>query len=247
MALSKRIPGLAAQKSMHQAFFRLVGSASVAGGVLIAPSAAQAAFQPAINFTQAPNVVAADQIYNLGYHFTTEADRQLLGIGVYNTGAQKNHSVGIWDFSSAQSPQLVWSSSLLAAVPCSSDAYYCWRAVTAGPTLKRGVDYVASAVWDAQDSLPGQVDPADITYISGFQLNQPATSNLEVVLPDLLANQSNYPPIFDAFDFDKGLLAVNLSFETYTPSNVPAPLPLFGAAAAFGWSRKLRRRIGSTI
>ncbi len=27
---------------------------------------------------------------------------------------------------------------------------------------------------------------------------------------------------------------------------VPAPLPLFGAGAAFGWSRKLRRRIGAT-
>jgi hypothetical protein len=247
MALSKHILGLAVQKSMHQAFIGLVGSASVAGGVLLAPSAAQAAFQPAINFTEAPKVINGDGIFNLGYHFTTDADRQLLGIGVYNTGAQKNHSVGIWDFSSVQSPQLVWSSSLLAADPCSSDAYYCWRAVTDGPTLKRGVDYVASAVWDARDFLPGQVDPADISYISGFQLNQPATSNLEVVLPDLLANQSNYPPIFDAFDFDKGLLAVNVSFETYTPSNVPAPLPLFGAAAAFGWSRKLRRRIGSTI
>jgi len=27
------------------------------------------------------------------------------------------------------------------------------------------------------------------------------------------------------------------------PSSVPGPLPLFGAAAAFGWSRQLRRRI----
>ena len=31
-----------------------------------------------------------------------------------------------------------------------------------------------------------------------------------------------------------------------TPSAVPGPLPLFGAAAAFGWSRKLRRRLGAT-
>ena len=28
--------------------------------------------------------------------------------------------------------------------------------------------------------------------------------------------------------------------------SVPGPLPLFGAGAAFGWSRKLRRRIGAT-
>jgi hypothetical protein len=28
-----------------------------------------------------------------------------------------------------------------------------------------------------------------------------------------------------------------------TPVDVPAPMPLFGAAAAFGWSRRLRRRL----
>jgi hypothetical protein len=31
-----------------------------------------------------------------------------------------------------------------------------------------------------------------------------------------------------------------------SPTSVPAPLPIFGAAAAFGWSRQLRRRIDSS-
>jgi hypothetical protein len=31
-----------------------------------------------------------------------------------------------------------------------------------------------------------------------------------------------------------------------TPSSVPGPLPLMGAAAAFGWTRKLRRRISAS-
>ena len=31
------------------------------------------------------------------------------------------------------------------------------------------------------------------------------------------------------------------------PASVPAPLPVFGAAAAFGWSRRIRRRIGGTL
>ncbi len=30
------------------------------------------------------------------------------------------------------------------------------------------------------------------------------------------------------------------------PTSVPAPLPVFGAAAAFGWSRQLRKRIGGS-
>jgi hypothetical protein len=31
------------------------------------------------------------------------------------------------------------------------------------------------------------------------------------------------------------------------PASVPGPLPLFGAAAAFGWSRRLRKRIAAPL
>jgi hypothetical protein len=41
----------------------------------------------------------------------------------------------------------------------------------------------------------------------------------------------------------------NITFSQLTPANspdpVPGPLPLMGAAAAFGWTRKLRRRISA--
>jgi hypothetical protein len=42
--------------------------------------------------------------------------------------------------------------------------------------------------------------------------------------------------------------AVNYAIATplnSTPASVPAPLPVFGAGAAFGWSRQLRKRINS--
>ena len=38
---------------------------------------------------------------------------------------------------------------------------------------------------------------------------------------------------------------INLIVGAPPAASVPGPLPLFGAGAAFGWSRKLRRRIGS--
>jgi len=38
----------------------------------------------------------------------------------------------------------------------------------------------------------------------------------------------------------------NLVYGNAFSTPVPGPLPLFGAAAAFGWSRKLRRRLGAT-
>ena len=39
------------------------------------------------------------------------------------------------------------------------------------------------------------------------------------------------------------LIPLKSSLESLAPSSVPGPIPLFGAAAAFGWSRQLRRRI----
>lgn len=36
----------------------------------------------------------------------------------------------------------------------------------------------------------------------------------------------------------------NFTAPSQPPAAVPGPLPLFGAGAAFGWSRRLRRRVG---
>lgn len=46
----------------------------------------------------------------------------------------------------------------------------------------------------------------------------------------------------DIFAFDNMTIG---SRQQVKSSAVPGPLPLFGAGAAFGWSRKLRRRIGT--
>jgi hypothetical protein len=42
----------------------------------------------------------------------------------------------------------------------------------------------------------------------------------------------------------EGWIAIQYEYEVI-PSAVPGPLPLFGAAAAFGWSRRLKKRISS--
>ena len=43
--------------------------------------------------------------------------------------------------------------------------------------------------------------------------------------------------------FIMGYIAVQYQYNDASP--VPGPLPLFGAAAAFGWSRRLRKRVSS--
>lgn len=48
----------------------------------------------------------------------------------------------------------------------------------------------------------------------------------------------------DFFGFDNFTIG---SREQVKPSSVPGPLPLLGAGAAFGWSRRLRRRVKATV
>jgi len=52
------------------------------------------------------------------------------------------------------------------------------------------------------------------------------------------------PPSVADKPFIQGYIAVQYQYNLI-PSAVPGPLPLFGAAAAFGWSRRLRKRVSS--
>lgn len=86
----------------------------------------------------------------------------------------------------------------------------------------------------------GQVISADIFYINAFGESL------------FLGNEGSYSPevvnaLFDNIDFDTSS-SNSLIFtpaSPASPASVPGPLPVFGAGAAFGWSRRLRRRIKS--
>ena len=60
----------------------------------------------------------------------------------------------------------------------------------------------------------------------------------------------NFDPTISASVISKpyieGWVAVQYQYNLI-PSAVPGPLPLFGAAAAFGWSRRLKKRISSAV
>jgi len=265
MALSKNLFGMSVRPSMQKAILGILGLGAGLGGLLLAtpakaatnlfpnyatlvpfPGTGGANFVPAIGFKAPPETLSDAGVFNLGYHFATDFDRELKGLGVYESGSSRDHSVGIWDFTNSTQPTLVWSSTILSSTPCNLESYYCWRGFSSpgGPVLKAGVNYVVSSAWDIADPVPARVSPGDTQLAAGFNVFDPAF--YDGVLTGLTADQTLYPPTASNSDYI-GYIAVNLSFDTYTPSNVPAPLPLFGAAAAFGWSRKLRRRIGSTI
>jgi len=92
------------------------------------------------------------------------------------------------------------------------------------------------------DVTNGQVTGVDIFYV-----DPSFTRALQ------LGNQGNYSPTLG----DSNMTSLNsennsastnsLVFSPVSSAAVPGPLPLLGAAAAFGWSRQLRRRIKISV
>jgi hypothetical protein len=210
---------------------------------------------PAIGFNKPPIEGKVDSPpYVLGYHFTTDFDRKLVRLGIYKPkqgGVHRksvdDHSVGIWNFSDSLSPKLVWSQDFSKGLACDESlTYFCWYDIADGPELIQNLDYVAAATWGDEPS-PVKMPKDDVdVLISGFKLNTTASTQQGAVPgPSLLVDLNNpdYVPTESSFLLEKGFIALNMSFETSPTLQTPAPLPLLGAAAALGWSRKIRRRI----
>lgn len=112
------------------------------------------------------------------------------------------------------------------------------------PSQQRG--YVLTAVGDFTGSdLPflfadNTVDPnaKGGTFDPGFSFNGNGYNN------SVSPYSADMPFPLDYYDLNTtyGFFNANASFQ-----EVPAPLPLFGAAAAFGWSRRMRRQIKGSV
>jgi len=255
MGTSDRFVALGVARSLKKSVLGVLGAASLL--TLTQVPAAKAGngsppalpeTGPAIGFNKAPNVDKFDNgPYVLGYHFTTDFDRKLVRLGVFRPNNQQSvddHSVGIWS-SVPSSPQLVWSQNFLTTENCQAVGYFCWYDLADGPKLDKDVDYVVATTWN--ELSPMMVPPADVDIlIKGFKLGTSAYTaqgTIQDMLVDFEATNPEYAPTEISGLNDKGFITLNLSFETYLSAQTPAPLPLVGAAAAFGWSRKIRRRI----
>jgi len=83
-----------------------------------------------------------------------------------------------------------------------------------------------------------------LTDDSGAQ-NQSGSASFSVLAGDVFGFRQN------SFDSRFGRAVTTISnfngpLAASGPASVPGPLPLLGAGAAFGWSRQLRRRIGTS-
>jgi hypothetical protein len=240
--------GAANLKSMsRKSVLGMIGAASLL--CFAVPSVKAAGFTPVFTLPNSPNTITPDSTIRVfGYHFTTSIDRQVKSVGVYSQ-TTTDHTIGIWDFS-LPTPSLVYQQQIPAANGCSLYESFCWVNIPS-TTLNASKDYVIAATWGAGEPFPAQLNPTvgDATInVANFSLDNTARIvSGQPLPPTFLVDLTPYVPAGTSGTDNKGYYTVNLSFDAFSPSTseVPAPLPLFGAAAAFGMSRKIRRRISS--
>jgi len=192
----------------------------------------------AFGFTTAPVVnvserEVADGPYILGYHFTTDFNRQLTRIGIYkptqadptampriNQPSTLDHSVGIWDFTNPGLPVLIWQQDFLASATCITDTtptvapYYCWFDITNGPELDANVDYVVAATWDELSPVIVSIENVEV-IAGGFKLNTTAATQQGAV-PSILIDLSSepyYAPEESSYMLEKGFYTVNMELQ----------------------------------
>jgi hypothetical protein len=90
---------------------------------------------------------------------------------------------------------------------------------------------ISIAAWDGSQSLP-------FTSLLQFSGTQPITTGFQAICQDINC--------IDSSSIYTGSRPPRPVIYTALPTSVPGPLPLFGAAAAFGFSHKLRNRIKLT-
>jgi len=228
-------------------------------------SAAQAgSVRPSFTLTPSPpaasNLLNIGADYVLGYHFNIDLESKLNSVGVF-VPTSTSHTIGIWDAATytVANPvlgPLLWQKQISDTNTCQTISSYCWFSMADGPVLKANYNYVVAATWGSEN-VPLKLDPSTVTINPGNSSTIPTigfgrVANSQEVFAGLNVDFSNsltastYTPNDSDVTSGVGFLTVNLSFENSTPSTqTPAPLPLFGAAAAFGFSRKIRRRISS--
>ena len=100
--------------------------------------------------------------------------------------------------------------------------------------LGSGIDVFGGIVTGVEVAFENSIDGGQVLVL-GNEGNS---------FPELVSFSASDSSIFDNVDPDN-TSSNTLLFTPASPASVPGPLPLFGAGAAFGWSRRLRRRIKS--
>jgi hypothetical protein len=156
-----------------------------------------------------------------------------------------NYSMNLEFPNAVQITKAIQSDTNLTAVPASGTTNNPNGSVTIDAGLNRNIvlDAPFSGVSNSWGVSPG-------SQLNFFTSGTVQTNSYAGLFNGVATNPDT---TFNAFSSsvaaaDRGMLSgyIALIYDYDPPASaVPGPLPLLGAAAAFGWSRKIRRRISS--
>ncbi|MEB3200994.1 MAG: hypothetical protein VKK62_10775 [Synechococcaceae cyanobacterium] len=215
---------------------------ALAAGVILAaafshPQAAQAVSTPGTDPTAAiqafANLTANASLSNTtyGYEFTTRGSIAIRSLGIYDTGANglaEAHDVGIWSVGNATP---LASIQIPAGTTATLVNNFRYQNLANLLTLQAGTYRIGAFYSQASNDTfveniggAGSATTAPNLSLGKSFYSFPASASLA------------YPNLQTAVD--PGYIGPNFQY-----SEVPGPLPLLGAATAFGYSRRLRQRL----
>jgi hypothetical protein len=166
----------------------------------------------------------------------------LAGISILNSSAAhavptKTVNIGgqFYEVTYTNSPIAYVGNQALFQTPANGGSMPWWGSASLSQEFASAVAASLGVINDLTGSGEAQVGPTFPYYYSGplsaYFWYQPSLS--------VISDQDNNDFISDA----DALFYATASAVPGSPSAAPGPLPLFGAAAAFGMSRRLRKRL----
>ena len=96
------------------------------------------------------------------------------------------------------------------------------------------------------NSVFASLNPAQVAAFTGGSVTSTYQAIFAGANPNLSWNFNTLPGgLVSDTPFIQGSVALQYEYEIPAGAIVPGPVPLIGAAAAFGWSRRLKKRIAS--
>ena len=183
---------------------------------------------------------------SFGFFFEAAQNVQLDGLGFASQAGWSNgtpYEVKLWSFVNGGTNPGDYTE-LANATFTQGNSYtfkdgYFWQSLSPFITLPESfvsdptdqVGYVITAIGDFSGTN------GNVEYEGGTATFDPRFLNAGNGFNDTTDTAGFYPiPFYDGGLGDTGYFNANLSY-------VPGPLPLLGAAAGFGWTRRLRKRI----
>lgn len=170
--------------------------------------------------TGGQTVYAAGDSFTLGYKFNSSQSLNIKALGVFDAGTpglSGTYDLGLWD----SAGNLLTSTSVSGLGDLIQDSFV-WKYLPSTISLSPG-DYVVGAA--------GSYTSGDDYAFQGTFTMLAGVTFLEDRYID--GSTLQFPTI--ATDTTPAWIGGNFA--------VPGPLPVLGAGAAFGWSRRLRRRV----